>query len=220
MPGYVGKQTNRPEDATGQIAQGERDTIWGPIPGEVISYDASTGTATIRPLYKPMHNGKKVDMPDLYEVPIDQPRSANAALTIPIPAGTKVMMAPQMRAMDDYEDGEDGTPYDARSFHLSNMRATLAGGDSLSDPLKNVDPDNMHLRFDPEGKYGVRGSPDGKVKIEGSEGNVYDLLAQVVELLASDTLTIKYGSSAGSGHELEHKAKYAEIAGKLRAMAL
>lgn len=220
MPGHVGKLTNGADDVTGRFAQAERDATWGPIPGDIVEYDAASMTATVRPLYKPTHNGEKVDMPDLYEVPVDMPRSGNAALTMPVPAGTKVMLTPQMRAWDEYEEGEDATPYDARSFHLSNMRASLAGGDSLSDPLPNVDASNTHMRFDPDGKYGLKGSPDGKVRLDGAQGNIYELLAQVVELLASDTLVIKHGSSIGSGHQLEHKAQYAEIAGKLKAMAL
>ncbi|MBG6211672.1 hypothetical protein IWQ49_006363 [Labrenzia sp. EL_126] len=220
MPGYVGKKTNDPADAFGQMAQTERNTTWGPIPGEVVSYDASKGTATIKPLYKAVVNGKEITLPDLYEVPIDQPRTGNAALTMPVPSGTKVMLTPQMRAWDEYEEGGDGKAYDARSFHISNMRATLQGGDALSDPLPNADGENTHLRFDPDGQYGLKGSPDGKVKLEGAEGNIYDLLATVVELLAVDALVIGYGSSQGTGHQLQHRAQYAEVAAKLRAMAL
>jgi hypothetical protein len=130
------------------------------------------------------------------------------------------MLTPQMRAIDDYEEGGEGTPYDARSFHVSTMRATLSGGDSLSDPLENVDQNNTHLRFDKGGQFGIKGSPDGKVRIDGAQGNIYDLLATAIELIASDTLQINYGSSSGSGHALENAAALSEIAGKLRAMAL
>lgn len=220
MPGYVGKKTNDASDAVGQVSQTERDTTWGPIPGEVVSYDASAGTATIKPLYKAVVNGKEITLPDLYEVPIDQPRTGNAALTMPIPSGTKVILAPQMRAWDDFEEGGDGKAYDARSFHISNMRATLQGGDPLSDPLPNADSENTHLRFDAQGQYGLKGSPDGKVKLEGSEGNIYELIVQLVELLESDSLLIAYGSSQGTGHQLQHRAQYGEIAAKLRAMML
>ncbi|MCO6407370.1 Gp138 family membrane-puncturing spike protein [Hoeflea alexandrii] len=221
MTGYLGKQTNLPEDTVGSMAQAERDTIWGPIPGEIVSYDAAKGTATVRPLYKPKVVGQTLTMPDLFEVPVDQPRTGNAGLTMPIPAGTKVMLTPQMRALDEYEEGNEGTPYDARSFHVSNMRASLSGGDSLSDPLPNADADNTHLRFSPDGEFGIKGSPDGKIKIDGAEGNIYDLLATAIELIASDGLNILSGSSAGNGiHELENKAALTEIAGKLRAMAL
>lgn len=220
MVGYLGKHTNLGRDVTGSQVQAERDSMWGPIPGEIVTYDAAAGTATVRPLYKPVHNGKPVDMPDLYEVPVDQPRTNGMGMTFPIPAGTKVMLSPQMRAFEDYEEGEDGVPTDARSFHLSNMRASLSGGDSLSDPLPGADADNFHLRFNGSGSFGMKGSPDGKFQLNGAQGNVFDILAEVVELLAADTLKINYGSSAGSGHELQFKAQYADLAAKLRAMVL
>lgn len=220
MVGYLGKHTNLGRDVTGSQVQAERDSMWGPIPGEIVTYDAAAGTATVRPLYKPVHNGKPVDMPDLYEVPVDQPRTNGMGMTFPIPAGTKVMLSPQMRAFEDYEEGGDGAPTDARSFHLSNMRASLSGGDSLSDPLPGADADNFHLRFNASGSFGMKGSPDGKFQLNGAQGNVFDILAEVVELLAADTLKINYGSSAGSGHELQFKAQYADLAAKLRAMVL
>ena len=206
-------------DVLTSATQAERDSMWGPIPGEVISYDSVSGTATVQPLYRPIHNGVAVAMPVLYEVPIDLPRTANAGLTFPIPSGTKVMLTPQMRAIDEYEEGGFGDPYDARSFHLSNMRASIAGGDSLSAPLPNVDPENTHLRFSPDGDFGIKGSPDGKVAIEGKEGNLYSLLVEVVEILGSETTTVSAGSSAGVW-PLTHQAQFAALAAKLRGSAL
>lgn len=219
MAGYINKKTNDPMDVLTSATQAERDSMWGPIPGEIVSYDSVSGTATVQPLYRPIHNGVAVTMPVLYEVPIDLPRTANAGLTFPIPNGTKVMLTPQMRAIDEYEEGGFGDPYDARSFHLSNMRASIAGGDSLSAPLPNVDPENTHLRFSPDGDFGIKGSPDGKVAIEGKEGNLYDLLVQVVEILGSETTTVSSGSSAGVW-PLTHQAQFAALAAKLRGSAL
>lgn len=220
MAGYINKKTNDPMDVLTSATQAERDSMWGPIPGEIVSYDSVSGTATVQPLYRPIHNGVAVAMPVLYEVPIDLPRTANSGLTFPIPSGTKVMLTPQMRAIDEYEDGGFGDPYDARSFHLSNMRASISGGDSLSAPLPNVDPENTHLRFSPDGDFGIKGSPDGKVAIEGKEGSYTDLLATALELIANDGLMIAYGSSAGTGHALENKAALIDIAAKIRAMTL
>ena len=219
MAGYINKKTNDPMDVLTSATQAERDSMWGPIPGEVVSYDSVSGTATVQPLYRPIHNGVAVDMPVLYEVPIDLPRTANAGLTFPIPSGTKVMLTPQMRAIDEYEEGGFGDPYDARSFHLSNMRASIAGGDSLSAPLPNVDPENTHLRFSPDGDFGIKGSTDGKVAIEGKEGNLYSLLVEVVEILGSETTTVSTGSSAGVW-PLTHQAQFAALAAKLRGSAL
>lgn len=218
--GYTGKTTNSQPDNVGNHAQRAVEEQWGPIPGEVVSYDASKGTATIKPLYKPLFNGEPQDMPNLLEVPMELSRTGTSGLTMPIPPGTKVMLNPSMRSRESYDDANDGQPSDARSFHLADMRATITGGDSLTDPMQNVDADNVHLRPDAAGNFGLKASPDGKASLTGSQGEFLDLLTQVVEKLAADTLVIKYGSSAGSGHALQFQSDYAEIAGKLRAMVL
>lgn len=159
-------------------------------------------------------------MPDLVEVPFDIQRTGSAGLTMPIPAGTRVIIYPTMRSMENYDADDDGAPSDRRMFNLSDMRARIDGGDSLSSPLPNVDPDNTHLRFDPDGNFGIKGSPDGKFRIEGAEGNLYDIIATFMEMVASDTLQINYGSSAGTGHALKNRAALMELAAKVRAMAL
>lgn len=220
MAGYLGKTTNDSRDVTDRQAQAEREAQWGPIPGEVVAYNAATQTATVQPLYKPIHNGKPVAMPQLLEVPVDLPRTANAGITFPIPAGTRVMLAPMMRSMDNYDVDDDGAPSDARSFSLSDMRATIVGGNSLKSPMENVDPDNTHIRFSTDGSFGIKGSPDGKFRIDGAEGNLYDIIATFMELVASDELQINYGSSAGTGHQLFNRAALMALAAKVRAMAL
>ena len=220
MVGYLGKRTNQMRDITGQQAQSEREATWGPIPGEIVSYDPATQTATVQPLYKPVHNGEPVAMPQLFEVPVDLPRTGNAGITFPIPAGSKVMLTPMMRSMDNYDTDGDGVPFDGRSFHLADMRATVVGGDSVSTPLANVDPDNTHVRFDAGGQYGLKGSPDGKFDLVGSEGSIFGLLIEHVEL-TSDGFK-KLGTEG-----LNHSPRYNEIgdelaaiAGKLRSMQI
>lgn len=220
MVSRLGKQTNWMDDAIGQKIIDYQQTQWGEIDGQVVSFDATKQIAEVKPLYKPTFNGKAIDMPNLYDVPVRFVRAGSAAVTYPIKVGDKVTLRPKMRSSEKYHAENDGQASDARFYSLADMEAYLDGGESLTDPIKNFDSDNMHVRFDDDGKFGIRGSKDGKVKIEGSQGNIYDLLAQVVELLSTDLLQINYGSSAGSGHQLQHKAKYAEIAAKLRAMAL
>lgn len=220
MVGYLGKRTNQQRDITGQQAQSEREAMWGPIPGEIVSYDPSSQTATVQPLYKPIHNGQPVDMPQLFEVPVDLPRTASAGMTFPIPAGTRVMLSPMMRSMDNYDTDGDGAPFDGRSFHLADMRATVAGGDSVSDPLQNVDPDNTHLRFDAAGAFGLKGSPDGKFDLIGSEGSIFDLLITHVELTSEG---FKKLGTEGLSHSLRYNEigdELAIIAGKLRDMQI
>lgn len=222
MTGYLGKTTNGFGSVVGGAAQDEREDMIGPMPGEVVAYHPERGTVDVQPLFKKWVPSarKNLDYPVLLEVPLDMPRSGNSAITHPVPVGTRVMLTPMMRSGENYEADDDGSPSDRRSFNLSDMRASLAGGDSLSSPLPNVDPNNTHIRFDAEGQYGIRGSPDGKFKIEGSEGNLYDILATFMELVASDQLQIAYGSSSGTGHALQNRAALMDLAAKVRAMAL
>jgi len=218
--GNLGKTTNSLDDAMGARALDERQAQWGEMPGRIVSMNYAKQTATIQPLHKPKFNGTPVDMPELMEVPVRFTRAGFGGITFPVQPGDHVTLRPQMRSSELYHTKGDGAASDARSFNLSDMEAFLDGGESLGNPIPNFDSMNAHIRFSADGQYGIKGSKDGKIKIEGSQGNIYDLLVQVVELLASDALLIKYGSSGGSGHELQHKAQYLAIANKLRAMAL
>ena len=219
MVGRTGKATNWLDDVIDMKILRHQQSQWGEIDGEVVSFDASKQTAEIKPLYKPTFNGKAVEMPNLYDVPVRFTRAGNGGITFPIQPGDKVTLRPKMRSSEKYHEEQDGQASDARFYSLADMEAYLDGGESLKDPIKNFDPSNAHVRFDPEGKYGIKGSKDGKVKIEGSEGNIYELLARAVEILAEHETNVTKGSSAGTyTHTL--KAEAMEIAAKLRAMAL
>lgn len=219
--GYIGKTTNTDGAVTASHAQASRDTTWGEIDGEVIDYDAAKGTATIRPIYKPIVNGNPVDMPDLMEVPIRFQRSGKGGITFPVPAGTKVRLRPGMRSSENYHSEGTGDPSDRRTFNLSDMEADITGGESLTDPMPNVDPDNLHIRGDAQGLYGIKLSADGKFQQEGSQGNVYGLVADAVDLckegfdlLATEPELIHVGQYAQIG------AALGVIVGKLNGMRL
>lgn len=210
--GYIGKTTNEADDIRGASEQSEREDMWGEMPGEVVSFDAAKQTATIRPLYKKRLDGVPTELPELQEVPVRFARAGGSAMTFPVKAGDRVTLRPQMRSTDGYlgQGGEFEAP-STRSFSLSDMEAHLAGGEALSDPIKNFDGSNAHMRFDDEGQFGIRGSADGRIAIEGSQGNPYKLIAEAIRLLGSDNHT---------GFPHENKAAILAIADKLDAMAL
>lgn len=219
--GTIGKTSNDPSLVVGVKATDERESQWGPIDGEIVDYNAAAGTATVKPLYKPIHNGQVIDMPNLLEVPINFPRSGSGAITHPIPAGTRVRLTPQMRSSENYHNADDGTPSDKRSFALADMEASLAGGNSLSDPLPNVDPDSTHIRADPAGNYGLKLHESGKFSLIGSEGNVYtqifegfDQCQQMAALLATEPALVHNVDYAAIAVALQN------IVTKLNAMAL
>lgn len=218
--GYRGKTTNASRENTAVQAQAERESQWGNITGTIVSFDPSTQTASIKPDYKPIHNGQAVEMPQLDEVPVRFQRAGSFVITTPIKPGDKVSLRPQMRSTEDLHTGGDYSAVsDTRSFSLSDMEAHLDGGEPLTDPIPNFNAQNLEIRS-ADGNFAMEMSADGKFRMRGAAGNWFDLLANLAELLASDTLKINYGSSAGSGHELQFKAQYADIAAKLRSMAL
>lgn len=218
MTSHIGRYTNDPRAFTGALTQGEREDIWGPMPGAVVSYDPAKQTATVRPLIsKRRYDGTPLPLPDLLDVPVDMPRGAGGAITFPIKPGDRVTLTPSMRTAEGFDTGEDIN--DPRSFNLSDMRASVTGGDPLTDPLPAVDPDNVHFRFGPDGDFGIKGSPDGKVAIEGAQGNIYTILAEAVRLLAQAETVVAAGSSTGFW-EHDQKAAVLALADKLDAMAI
>lgn len=220
--GYIGKTTNQEAEVQQTRAQAERESMWGPIDGEIVSYDATKQTAEIKPLYRPLVLGEARDMPNLLEVPLRFPSAgAGGAITHPVPVGTKVRLTPGMRNSENYHTERDGSPFDTRSFSVNDMEATLTGGESLADPIPNVDPDNTHVRFNADGTFGIRGSADGKIKIEGAEGDIYALTSDLADHAAS------VAEKLGTEPTLIHVAEYAalgvlmrDIATKLAAMKL
>lgn len=219
MVGRTGKTTNWNQDVTGSQILDERQAMWGEIPGKIVSFDPAKQTATIQPLYEPKFNGKPTKMPELLEVPVRMTRAGGGGVTFPVVAGDFVTLRPQMRSSENYLSGEGGAASDSRSFNLSDMEAFLEGGEDLNNPIENFDADNVHMRFDPAGNYGVRGSKDGKIAIEGSQGNIYSMLARLAEIVAEHETDVTAGSSTGQySHTMAGEA--ADIAAKLRAMEL
>lgn len=148
MTGYLGKVTNWGREIVGSQAQAEREAQWGEIPGEIVDFDAAKQTATIKPLYKPKHNGKVVDMPNLLEVPVRFPRVGGFMMTCRVKPGDKVTLRPQMRSSENYHDSGDGSASDSRSFSLADYEAFLDGGESLQSPIEDFNADEMELRSD------------------------------------------------------------------------
>lgn len=221
MVGRMGKATNWPDDVDEQRTLDERQSMWGEIPGKIVSFDAKAQTATVKPLFKPRHNGQAVEMPELYEVPVRMQRAGKGAMTFPVGADDYVTLRPQMRSGDNYHTEEKGEANDARSFSVADMEAHIAGGESLKNPIKNYDAANTHVRFDEEGKYGIRGSADGKFKMEGTQGELMDLAAQVSHYCAEcNTLLSQEPALIFRPQYAVLAQKFTEIENKLKAMTL
>lgn len=218
--GYRGKSTNLLRESIAVQAQVESESNWGELTGTVTTFNPSNQTISVKPDYQPMHNGKNVDMPELHEVPVRFPKSGGFIVTIPVKSGDKVVLRPQMRSSEEYHIGSDyNSPQDARSNSLSDMEAFLDGGEPLTDPISNFNNSNLEIRTE-SGEFKIEMTTDGKFRILGANGDIIKLLSDVVELLGSDALSISYGSSGGSGHQLQHRSTYSQIASKIKGMLI
>lgn len=181
--GRIGKTTNSPDDVIGQAITDERKAMWGEIPGEVVSFDAATQTATIKPLYRPRFNGKPIDMPELLEVPMRFPRSGGFTITHPVKAGDKVTLRPQMRSSENYLTEDDGEASDDRSFNISDMEAHLAGGESLNQPISDFSTSGMQIRGE-SGWPRIELNDDGGMKLMFSAGCYIEMNGEGIKMVA------------------------------------
>ncbi|MEL6785699.1 MAG: Gp138 family membrane-puncturing spike protein [Pseudomonadota bacterium] len=219
MSGYIGKYTNQDRDYVTNYARGVVENQWGEMTGEVVDVDYGAQTATVRPDYKRRLNGKPEQIPDLQEVPLRMPRAGGFVVTNPVKAGDKVTLRPQMRNSEAFHGGGDYEAPDARTSSLSDYEAFLDGGEPLSKPIPNFNTQNMEIRSE-DGQFAIEMSEGGKFRIRGAQGNVYQLIADALRLIGSDTLAIAYGSSLGNDHALENRAEILAIADKLDGMSL
>ena len=218
--GALGKATNEPRESVAVQSRSEREAMFGEMPGKVVAFDSAKQTITVQPMYRPTHNGTPVDMPELLEVPVRFPRMGGFVVTTPVKSGDMVTLRPQMRSSEEFHTGGAyETPGDTRSMSLSDMEAFLDGGESLANPIENFNSDNLEIRS-ADGRFKIEMSEDGRFKIDGAQGNVFELLGDLLDALATDNLTINYGSSAGSGHQLQNRNIYESIRDKFRAMQL
>lgn len=219
--GLIGNYTNRASEVAGARQLEETAAQWGNVNGTVAAVNAD-GSVEVDVDYVMTGPEGKLKPPRLSSVPINHMRGSQAAFIIPPKVGDKVRLSPLMRSSENLHTGDDEwTASDARMNALSDMEATLAGGNALTDTIPNYDPENAHMRFNSEGTYGIKGSPDGKIKIEGSQGNIYELVAEAIglcrdgfELLGTESTLDHVASYAQIGASLE------QIVAKLEAMAL
>jgi hypothetical protein len=228
MPGRLGKTTNWADDVSGQQTLDERQSTWGEIPGKIVDFDSKKQVATVQPLYKPRHNGKAVDMPELYEVPVRFQRGGNGGMTFPIQKDDFVTLRPQMRSGENYHEEEKGEASDARSFSVADMEAHVAGGESLKNPIETFDDKSTHVRFSPDGKYGMKGDKDGtikvdgqKIKLQGSQGDLMDLARQISYWAAQTNNRLKQEPALVFRPDYAlFESKFNEITAKLQAMTV
>jgi hypothetical protein len=95
------------------------------LPGQIDSYDPSSGKATVQPLLREKYaDGDVVEPPPIPNVPVVFPRTAAASITLPIARGDGVLLLFCQRSMDTWlSSGGVANPDDIRMHSLSDAIA-------------------------------------------------------------------------------------------------
>lgn len=91
------------------------------MPGVIISFDAGTCTATVKPSLK-FHkaNGEILDYPLIIGVPVFMPHAGNAQITYPVKAGDSCWIAFAERSLDEWLEKSDSDSHDPRQYDLTD----------------------------------------------------------------------------------------------------
>lgn len=214
MSGFVGKATRRSRSAgVGVAAQSERQDMFTKLPGQIVSFDPATQTATVKIMHKPVINGKEVTPPELLEVPVVQPRGGGFSMTAPLGAGDWVDLTFDDVDTSAFRDGGSQVGSGRRMNSLSDAIAT-PGRAPATDVLPNYDSSNLFVGT-ADGKAGLRVSPSGKVEIAGP-GGAEDLVTIIHELLGH----LSGSKTTAIGTPIQHAGDYGSLQARVASMKL
>ncbi len=100
------------------------------MPATVVNYDPSTQTATVQPtlqrVYLVQGQEHAVDLPEIFQVPVVFPATANAWLRLPLAAGDLVMVHFSERSLDAWSQTNGGLTLDPLIPHKFNLADAIA----------------------------------------------------------------------------------------------
>jgi hypothetical protein len=185
-------------------------TIHTMIPGVIDSFDSSTQRAKVAlSTAMEMDDGTILEHPPLINVPVQFYRWGGFVLTMPVKKGDECAVVFSERSMDRFlKFGEVGkVPTERRFFDLSDGFA-VPGLSSDSNAIPSLSTDSMELRH-LDGDIVIKLKDDG-VSITNSQGELVDLISQLLQQLSVETVIIPSGSSAGT-YNLTGAALYTNL---------
>lgn len=217
------------EDPVAASLQEETADIWTSLHGKVVKYYPDKQTIDVQPTYKPKHNGKAVDMPVLYDVPVIFPRAGGAAMTFPVKDGDGVLVNFTARDYSKWHGSGNAEEAGSARMHDLSDGVAILGFEPAPRKLQNVDPDRLQFRSD-DGKNTMSfdqktGSVDiqgeqAKFRVKGQDGeDMVQILFDLLGVLETATTTVIGGSSGGI-HPLTQNAEYGAIKARLAKIKL
>jgi hypothetical protein len=170
------------------------------MPGVVVSYNAGTGRAAVRPsLPKQLADGRSLPAPEIVEVPVIWPTAGGATMTMPIRPGDPVLLHFAQRSTEGWLSGDNSAPDDPRMHDLTD--AFASPGLTAS---RNADPENFVLSF--EGAS-ITFKPGGIISIKATAIEIDapnttstgDIKAQLISLLTHRHTGVVSGGALSAG---------------------
>lgn len=126
-------------------AKDQIDRVHTAVPGEVVSFDASTNRASVKPFGKyKATDGRQFPYPVIYNAPVYFPcgRNRNAGMTFPVLPGDGCLIIFSMEQMEDYLSDGKSDSLDPRK-HSLNDAIVLPGLYSNAVPASSAHPNDV-----------------------------------------------------------------------------
>jgi hypothetical protein len=169
------------EVSIGQIVNSLLLDVHTAMPGQVISFDSSTQTASVQPCLKRKFAGQNepTNFPTVEDVPVVFMGSGDFWVTVDVKADSYVLLIVSERAIDNWiEQGGVSDPAKPRKFDMSDCiaipgllpdPAKLSGFDSNAIAIRNRDGD-IYVKVDASGVSAEAGG--GTMTLDSTTGQL------------------------------------------------
>ena len=164
------------------------------MPGEIVSYDASTQTATVQPLFKRTFvNGIEpvvLDLPQITSVPVMFPRSADSFIHFPIATGDPCLIIFAQRSLDNWaQSGGCVDPDDDRRHDLSDAIA-IPGLSASNNSFEVSDPEAVTVK---NGDSEIILKSDGTIQLKNDSEELVNIVSELMQLIEAATTNTVLG---------------------------
>lgn len=111
------------------------------MPGTIVSFDASTCLATVKPtLVFYVADQRRLEYPLITGVPVFMPHAGNAQITYPVKSGDQCLIVFSERSLDEWIGKGSEDNHDPRQYDLTDGFCFVG-----MHPAQSISPDNVEL---------------------------------------------------------------------------